>query len=73
MGSVILDGAVIGKNSIVGAQALVPMNMTIPEGSLVLGVPAKVIKNISSEQMTTIAQSALSYQKLGEQYRAILG
>lgn len=73
MGSVILDGAVIGKNSIVGAQALVPMNMIVPEGSLVLGVPAKIVKNVSAEQIRTIAQSAFSYQKLGEQYRAVLG
>jgi carbonic anhydrase/acetyltransferase-like protein (isoleucine patch superfamily) len=42
MGAVILDGAVIGKQSIIGAKALVTQGMKTPPGSLVLGAPAKV-------------------------------
>jgi carbonic anhydrase/acetyltransferase-like protein (isoleucine patch superfamily) len=73
MGSVILDGAKIGKNCIIGAQALVPMNAVIPDGSLVVGVPAKVLRPISEEQRQSIIDSALSYQKTGANYRKTLG
>ena len=72
MGSVILDGATIGKNCIVGAQAMVPMNMQVPDGSLVLGVPAKVVRQLSEKDFNFIAQSALNYQQLGHEYRGIL-
>ncbi len=73
MGSVILDGAHIGKNCIIGAQALVPMNAHIPDGSLVVGVPAKVIRALSPEQIESIRESAASYQKIGAEYNKTLG
>jgi len=69
MGSVILDGAVIGRNCIVGAQALVPMNMQVPDNSLVVGVPAKVVRQLTPEQVESIRQSALNYQTLGDEYQ----
>ena len=50
MGSVILDGAVIGAQSIIGARALVTQGMQVPPGSLVLGAPAKVVRQLSPEQ-----------------------
>ena len=46
MGAVILDGAVIGKQSLIGARALVTQGMKIPPGSLVLGAPAKVVRKL---------------------------
>ena len=46
MGACILDGAVIGERSIIGAQALVTGGMVIPLGSLVLGSPARVVKTL---------------------------
>ena len=49
MGAVILDGAVIGKQSIIGAKALVTQGMKIPPGSLVLGAPAKVVAQINEK------------------------
>lgn len=73
MGSVILDGAEIGENCIIGAQALVPMNAKIPAGSLVVGVPAKVLKPLNAEQLENIRHSALSYQKTGAEYKKLLG
>lgn len=69
MGSTILDGARIGKNSIVGAQALVPMNMQIPEGSMVLGVPAKVVRRLTEKEIEGIYESALHYIEVGGEYR----
>lgn len=72
MGSVILDGAVIGKNCIVGAQAMVPMNMQVPDGSLVVGVPAKVARQLTDQEIKFVTQSAINYQKLGHEYRGIV-
>jgi carbonic anhydrase/acetyltransferase-like protein (isoleucine patch superfamily) len=50
MGAVILDGAVIGTQSIVGAKALVTHGTRVPPGSLVLGAPAKVVRALSAEE-----------------------
>ena len=50
MGAVILDGAVIGKQSIIGAKALVTQGMKIPPGSLVLGAPAKVVRQLTKKE-----------------------
>lgn len=68
MGSTLLDGAVIGENSIVGAQALVSMNTVIPPRSLVLGVPGKVVRTLSDEEVESIRQSALHYIETGKEY-----
>ncbi len=67
MGATVLDGAIIGKGSIVGANALVTSNTVIPPNSLVLGSPAKVVKendfNKSNEE------HALGYVKLSKKYK----
>ncbi len=48
MGAIVLDKAVIGRGSIVGAGALVTKNTVVPEGSLVLGAPAKVVRQLDA-------------------------
>ena len=50
MGATVLDGAVVGNQSIIGANALVTQGMEIPEGSMVLGSPARVVRGLSSEE-----------------------
>ena len=50
MGAVILDGAVIGEQSLIGAKALVTQGTKIPAGSLVMGMPAKVVRSLSAEE-----------------------
>src|SRR5579863_8119544 len=50
MGAVILDGAVVGKQSLIGAKALVTQGTKIPPGSMVLGAPAKVVRKLSPEE-----------------------
>ncbi len=64
MGAIILDGAVIGANCIVGAGALVTGKMDAPDGSLILGSPAKVVKPLSEEQLSGLATSAKHYVEL---------
>lgn len=70
MGSTVLDGAVIGENSIVGAQALVPMNMQVPPGSLVLGIPAKVVRSLSPKEIDDIKVNAQHYVDVSREYRS---
>src|SRR6266581_3168204 len=50
MGAVILDGAVIGRQCLIGARALVTPRTPIPDGSLVLGSPAKVVRQLTAEE-----------------------
>lgn len=59
--AVILNHAVIGKNCIIGAHALVPEGMKIPDNSLVMGIPAKVVKEISPQQAMMLQLSAQHY------------
>lgn len=66
MGAVVLNGAVIGNNCIVGAGALVTGKMNAPDGSLVLGNPAKVVKELTPEQLADNAHSAAHYVELAQ-------
>lgn len=61
--AVILNGAKIGHHCVIGANSLVTEGMEIPDYSLVMGSPAKVIKHIKPEQAAMLEQSALHYQK----------
>lgn len=61
MGSTVLDGAVIGEQSIIGAGALVPQGVQIPPGSMVLGVPAKVVRTLSPAERSELKGWAEKY------------
>ena len=69
MNATVLNGAHIAKNSIVGAGAVVSEGKEFPEGSLILGVPAKAIKQVSPEQIELIQRNADNYVKLSKQYK----
>ena len=64
MGAIVLNGAIIGNNCIVGAGALVPGKMNAPDGSVILGNPAKVIKEVTEQQVQDNAHSAQHYVEL---------
>lgn len=66
MGAIILNGAVIGNNCIVGAGALVTGKMNAPEGSLILGNPATVVKPLTPEQIDDIRADAQHYVNLAK-------
>lgn len=68
MGAIVLDGAVVEANCIIGAGALVTQNKVMPEGSLVLGNPAKVVRKISAEEKASIIKNAKEYVKEAKSY-----
>jgi carbonic anhydrase/acetyltransferase-like protein (isoleucine patch superfamily) len=70
MNAVVLDGAVIGAHSIVGANALVTAGTRVPEGSLFLGSPGKVVRTLSAQEQADIASWAERYVLLSEAYRS---
>jgi len=69
MGSVVLTGARVGTGSLVGAGAVVPEGMHIPPGSVVLGVPARVVRPVTPELTARIRQSAANYVLYAQGYR----
>lgn len=68
MNATIMNGAHIGAFSIIGAGAVVPEGMVIPERSLVLGIPAKVVKSIGPDFEQKIRRNASAYIELSESY-----
>ena len=68
MSATILDGAVIGKESIVGAVALVTKNKVFPPKSLILGSPAKRVRELSEDELKELYDSAKRYVKFENDY-----
>src|SRR4029453_212204 len=69
MGAIILDDVEVGARSIIGANALVTIGTKIPPGSLVLGSPAKIRRQLTVEEQKDIARWAWSYVETAKQYR----
>ncbi|MEG2046393.1 MAG: gamma carbonic anhydrase family protein [Comamonas sp.] len=61
IGAVVLNGAKIGKNCLVGAGSLVTEGKEFPDGSMILGSPAKVVRQLTPEQIEGLRQSARHY------------
>lgn len=68
MGTIILDGAVIGDNVIVGANSLITSGKKIPSGVLVMGSPAKVVRELVPAEIEEISHSAEGYLILSKEY-----
>ncbi len=69
MGAIIMDQAYVGRQSIIGAGAMVPKGMKIPERSLVYGVPAKIIRQLTDEEIAGIRESADDYIERSSWYK----
>lgn len=72
IGAVILNGAKIGRNCLVGAGALVTEGKEFPDGSMILGSPAKVVRQLSPEQIEGLRRSAQHYIDNAQRFRASL-
>ena len=68
--AVVLNGAKIGKHSIIGAGAVVPEGKVIPPRSLVLGVPGRIVREITADDIRLIEHAAQHYVEAGKQYLA---
>ncbi len=68
MGSIILDNAEIGEDSIIGAGALVTEGMKVPRGSLVVGLPGKVVRSLKQEEIVRISKSSSNYIEYAKNY-----
>ncbi|MBC3421511.1 MULTISPECIES: gamma carbonic anhydrase family protein [unclassified Pseudomonas] len=66
--AVILNGARIGKHCIIGANALIPEGKEIPDGSLVMGSPGKVVRELTEQQKRMLEASAAHYVHNAERY-----
>ena len=68
MGAIILNGAVLGAGCLVGAGALVTGKTHAPAGSVLLGSPAKIVKELTQEQMQQQKQDAIHYVELAKKH-----
>lgn len=68
MGSRVLDGAVVGEYALVGAGALVPEGMQVPPRTLALGVPARVKRPLTPEELAHLERSAQNYVQYKDKY-----
>ena len=67
MGAVVLDGAVVEEKSIVAAGAVVKPHFVVPSGKLVAGIPAKVIRDLTQDEIADLEESAQRYKKYTEE------
>lgn len=68
MGAIVLNGAVVGQDTLLGAGSVVTEGTVIPPGSVVVGVPGKVIKQVTDAQREHIVQNARNYWNLAGSY-----
>lgn len=70
IGAVVLNGAKIGKGCIVGAGALVTEGKEFPDGSMIIGSPAKVVRELTEDQQAGLKMSALHYIENARRFKA---
>jgi len=68
IGSIVLNRAVIGRNCLVGAKSLITEGKSFPDGSLVMGAPAKVVRMLSEDEQAMLAYSARHYVENWQRY-----
>jgi carbonic anhydrase/acetyltransferase-like protein (isoleucine patch superfamily) len=72
IGAIVLDGAVVEEDSMVGAGSLVPPGFRVPSGTLVIGVPAKVKRELTPEEVKHIKESANNYVEYSKKQQGSL-
>ena len=72
IGAIVLNGAKIGKNCLVGAGSLVTEGKEFPDGSMIMGTPAKVVRSLTPEQMEGLRLSAKHYIENAQRFKSEL-
>ena len=72
IGAIVLNGAKIGKNCLVGAGSLVTEGKEFPDGSMIMGTPAKVVRSLTPEQMEGLRLSAKHYIDNAQRFKSEL-
>lgn len=72
IGSIVLNGAVIGKHCLVGANALITEGKTFPDGMLILGSPAKAVRELSDAEIAGMKEAASHYVENAARFRETL-
>lgn len=68
MGATVLNGARIGERCLIGAHSLVREGMEVPDGSLVIGVPARIVRSLNADAVQNMARGAARYRSKAETY-----
>ncbi len=71
MGAIVMDGAIIGPQCIIGAGAMVTKNFHAPEGSLIVGSPARIVRALSAEERQKNVALAAKYVEVARRYREL--
>lgn len=71
-GAMVLDRSVIGRHCVIAAGALVPPDKEIPDGSVVMGSPGKIVREVTERDLALIRGAAASYARKAQQYRESL-
>lgn len=69
MGAIVLDGVKVGNDCVIGAGSVVTEGTVIPDGSLVLGIPGKVVREVSDNMKEAFMAGAELYVELGKQHK----
>jgi carbonic anhydrase/acetyltransferase-like protein (isoleucine patch superfamily) len=70
--AIVMNGAVIGKGCLVGAGALITERKVFPDGTLIIGAPAKAVRELTPEERETLLKVAANYAERGAYYRTHL-
>lgn len=70
IGSIVLDGCVIGRESLIAAGAVVPPNTIVPDGKVVMGIPGKIIRDVTPQEREYFRYVVRNYQELGRRHAA---
>ena len=71
-GAIVLDRVRIGRHCIIAAGALVPPDHQVPDGSVLMGTPAKLVRSVTPADLSMIAQGAAHYRARALRYRQLL-
>ena len=69
MGAIVLSGSVIGEGSVVAAGALVPEGKTFPPKSLIMGIPGKIVRQVTEEEIQKNITAAANYSEKARETR----